>query len=76
MFVEKNVDVAAAACTDRPSHCSHSMTFFENEPCATPIKSIFSLLKAGKLKASLKKAEADSKLQASQKQATSKLKAS
>ena len=43
-----------------------------NEPCATPIKSIFSLLKAGKLKASWKKAKG--KLKASERQAKNKLK--
>ena len=49
-----------------------------NEPSATPIKGIFSLLKTGKLKASWKKAKG--KLKASErqtkKQAKGKLKAS
>ena len=43
-----------------------------NEPSATPIKGIFSLLKVGKLKASWKKAKG--KLKASERQAKNKLK--
>ena len=43
-----------------------------NEPSATPIKIFFSLLKAGKLKASWKKAKG--KLKASERQAKNKLK--
>jgi hypothetical protein len=42
------------------------------EPSATPIKIFFSLLKAGKLKASWKKAKG--KLKASERQAKNKLK--
>ena len=43
-----------------------------NEPSATPIKIFFSLLKAGKLKASWKKAKG--KLKASERQAKNKVK--
>ena len=45
-----------------------------DEPSATPIKIIFSLLKSGKLKASWKKAKG--KLKASERQAKSELKGS
>ena len=44
----------------------------KDEPSATPIKIFFSLLKAGKLKASWKKAKG--KLKASERQAKNKLK--
>ena len=53
-------------------------SYNQEETCATPIKSIFSLPKAGKLRASLKKAEGkqNKKQIASYKQAKGKLKAS
>ena len=50
---------------------SRPLAALNNEPSATPIKIFFSLLKAGKLKASWKKAKG--KLKASERQAKNKL---
>ena len=58
--------------THTPKGDSNHTKSKANEPSATPIKMFFSLLKAGKLKASWKKAKG--KLKASERQAKNKLK--
>ena len=56
---------------EEPARTGHQF-LCTDEPSATPIKVFFSLLKAGKLKASWKKAKG--KLKASERQAKNKLK--